>query len=122
MPAPLRRLPGSSPQRKTTVAGTARSRPVAPLAGAGLFALADARLQGRVSAAATPAIFGARAPMQALGSLAIRYATFRQLDAGGAVAALACEAYLARRAGGHRAAPDSSSGPCPAVTGTDGPQ
>ena len=36
-------------------------------------------LQGRVSAAVTLAMFGPQAPMQALGSLAIRYATFRQL-------------------------------------------
>ena len=60
--------------------------------------------------------------MQALGSLAIRYATFRQLYAGGAIAALACAAYLARRAGGHRAVPDSNSRPRPAMTGTDTPQ
>jgi len=58
----------------------------------------SAELQGRVSAAVTLAMFGPQAPMQALGSLAIRYGTFRQLYAGGAIAALACAAYLARRA------------------------
>ena len=78
-------------------------------------------LQGRVSAAVTLAMFGPQAPMQALGSLAIRYATFRQLYALGAIAALACAAYLARRASGHHALPNSSR-PRPAMTGTDGPQ
>jgi hypothetical protein len=60
--------------------------------------------------------------MQALGSLAIRYGTFQQLYAGAAIAALACAAYLARRAGGHRAVPDSTSRPHPAMTGTDSSQ
>lgn len=78
-------------------------------------------LQGRVSAAVTLAMFGPQAPMQALGSLAIRYATFRQLYALGAIAALVCAAYLARRAGGHRALPNSSR-LRPAMTGTDGSQ
>ena len=45
-------------------------------------------LQGRVSAAVTLAFFGPQAPLQALGALAIRYATYRQLYlAGSAVAA-----------------------------------
>jgi MFS family permease len=70
-------------------------------------------LQGRVSAAVTLAMFGPQAPMQALGSLAIRYATFRQLYAGSAIAAVACAGYLARRARGHHAVPDSSSRPHP---------
>jgi MFS family permease len=76
-------------------------------------------LQGRVSAAVTLAMFGPQAPMQALGSLAIRYGTFRQLYAGGAIVAVACAAYLARRAGGHRALADCSSRPRPATTSTD---
>jgi MFS family permease len=54
-------------------------------------------LQGRVSAVVTLAMFGPQAPVQALGSLAIRYGTFRQLFAGGAIMALICAAYLARR-------------------------
>ena len=58
-----------------------------------------AGLQGRVSAAVTLVMFGPQAPMQALGSLAILYSTYRQLYAGGAIVALACAAYLARRAG-----------------------
>jgi MFS family permease len=51
-------------------------------------------LQGRVSAAVTLAMFGPQAPMQALGSLAIRYATYRQLFIAGAAVALACAASL----------------------------
>lgn len=58
-----------------------------------------AGLQGRVSAAVTLVMFGPQAPMQALGSLAILYGTYRQLYVGGAIVALACAAYLARRAG-----------------------
>jgi MFS family permease len=58
-------------------------------------------LQGRVSAAVTLAMFGPQAPMQALGSLAILYGTFRQLYAGGAIVALACAAYLARHQPDH---------------------
>jgi hypothetical protein len=54
-------------------------------------------LQGRVSAVVTLAMFGPQAPVQALGSLAIQYGTFRQLYAGGAIMALICAAYLARR-------------------------
>lgn len=63
-------------------------------------------LQGRVSAAVTLAMFGPQAPMQALGSLAIRYATYRQLFIAGAAVALACAASLlrpGRRAEGRRA-------------------
>ncbi|HEY2281678.1 MAG TPA: MFS transporter [Streptosporangiaceae bacterium] len=52
-------------------------------------------LQGRVSAVVTLALFGPQAPLQALGSLAIRYVTYQQLFAGGAaVALLAAVAYL----------------------------
>jgi MFS family permease len=52
-------------------------------------------LQGRVSAVVSLALFGPQAPMQALGSLAIRYVTYQQLFAGGAaVALLAAAAYL----------------------------
>jgi hypothetical protein len=58
-----------------------------------------AGLQGRVSAAVTLAMFGPQAPLQALGSLAILYGTFRQLYAGGAIVALACAAFLALRIG-----------------------
>jgi MFS family permease len=56
-----------------------------------------AELQGRVSAAVTLAMFGPQAPLQALGSLAILHGTYRQLFLGGAVAALACAAFLALR-------------------------
>ena len=73
-------------------------------------------LQGRVSAAVTLAMFGPLAPMQALGSLAIRYGTFRQLYAASAIAAVACAAYLARHARELHAVPDSSSRPHPTTT------
>jgi Na+/melibiose symporter-like transporter len=46
-------------------------------------------LQGRVSAAVTLVFFGPQAPLQALGALAIRYATDRQLYLAGAAAAVA---------------------------------
>jgi MFS family permease len=46
-------------------------------------------LQGRVSAAVTLAFFGPQAPLLALGALAIRYATYRQLYLAGAVVAVA---------------------------------
>jgi Major Facilitator Superfamily len=46
-------------------------------------------LQGRVSAAVTFAFFGPQAPLQALGALAIRYATYRQLYLAGAAVAVA---------------------------------
>lgn len=65
-------------------------------------------LQGRVSAAVTLAMFGPQAPMQALGSLAIRYGTFRQIFAGAAIVALACSAYLAWRTSRQHPAHDPS--------------
>jgi MFS family permease len=46
-------------------------------------------LQGRVSAAVTLAFFGPQAPLQALGALAIRYATYQQLYLAGAAVAVA---------------------------------
>src|SRR5580698_5440159 len=46
-------------------------------------------LQGRVSAAVTLAFFGPQAPLQALGALAIRNATYRQLYLAGAAVAVA---------------------------------
>jgi MFS family permease len=45
-------------------------------------------LQGRVSAAVMLAFFGPQAPLQALGALAIRYATYRQLYLAGAAVAV----------------------------------
>ena len=51
-------------------------------------------LQGRVSAAVTLGIFGPQAPTQALGSLAIRYVTYRQLYIAGAAIALVAAAWL----------------------------
>jgi len=46
-------------------------------------------LQGRVSAAVTLVFFGPQAPLQALGALAIRYATYQQLYLAGAAVAAA---------------------------------
>jgi Na+/melibiose symporter-like transporter len=46
-------------------------------------------LQGRVSAAVTLAFFGPQAPLQALGALAIRYATYQQLYLAGTAVAVA---------------------------------
>jgi hypothetical protein len=46
-------------------------------------------LQGRVSAAVTLVFFGPQAPLQALGALAIRYATYQQLYLAGAAVAVA---------------------------------
>jgi MFS family permease len=46
-------------------------------------------LQGRVSAAVTLAFFGPQAPLQALGALAIRYASYQQLCLAGAAVAVA---------------------------------
>jgi Na+/melibiose symporter-like transporter len=46
-------------------------------------------LQGRVSAAVILVFFGPQAPLQALGALAIRYATYRQLYLAGAAVAVA---------------------------------
>ena len=78
-------------------------------------------VQGRVSAAATFAMFGPQAPMPhwVAGDPAWDIA---QLYARGAIAALACAAYPARRRGGYRAVPDSRSRPRLALTGTDSPQ
>jgi predicted MFS family arabinose efflux permease len=47
------------------------------------------QLQGRVSAAVTLAFFGAQAPLQALGALAIRYSTYQQLYLAGTAIAVA---------------------------------
>jgi MFS family permease len=47
------------------------------------------QLQGRVSAVAALAFFGPQAPLQALGALAIRYATYQQLYLAGAAVAVA---------------------------------
>jgi hypothetical protein len=47
------------------------------------------QLQGRVSAVVTLAFFGPQAPLQALGALAIRYATYQQLYLAGAAVAVA---------------------------------
>jgi MFS family permease len=46
-------------------------------------------LQGRVSAVVTLAFFGPQAPLQALGALTIRYATYRELYLAGAAVAVA---------------------------------
>jgi MFS family permease len=52
-------------------------------------------LQGRVSAAVTLAFFGPQAPLQALGALAIRYATYQQLYiAGGGVAVVTAVVFI----------------------------
>ena len=47
------------------------------------------QLQGRVSAAVILAFFGPQAPLQALGALAIRHATYQQLYLAGAAVAVA---------------------------------
>jgi Transmembrane secretion effector len=72
-------------------------------------------LQGRVSAVVTLAFFGPQAPLQALGALAIRYATYQQLYlAGTAVAVATAIVYTwtgrRRRAGGRSAAEDGQVG------------
>jgi len=68
-------------------------------------------LQGRVSAVVTLAFFGPQAPLQALGAVAIRYATYQQLYLAGAAVAVATAIVftwagrrrpLARRGPGHR--------------------
>jgi hypothetical protein len=52
-------------------------------------------LQGRVSAAVTLVFFGPQAPLQALGALVIRYATYQQLYlAGTAIAVAAAVAFI----------------------------
>jgi MFS family permease len=48
-----------------------------------------AELQGRVSAAVTLVFFGPQAPLQALGALTIRYASYQQLYLAGAAVAVA---------------------------------
>jgi MFS family permease len=53
-------------------------------------------LQGRVSAAVTLAFFGPQAPLQALGALAIRYATYQQLYLAGAAVAIVTAVIFAR--------------------------
>jgi MFS family permease len=70
-------------------------------------------LQGRVSAAVTLAFFGPQAPLQALGALAIRYATYRQLCLVGAAVAVATAiafTWTGRQRLSHGAGPS-----CPAV-------
>src|SRR5580698_1821663 len=63
------------------------------------------QLQGRVSAVVTLAFFGPQAPLQALGALAIRYATYQQLYlAGAAVAAATAIVFTAT---GRRLPPDA---------------
>jgi MFS family permease len=64
-------------------------------------------LQGRVSALVSLVLFGPQAPMQALGSLAIRYLTYRQVYAAGAALALAATVALA---GSSRREPRISDG------------
>jgi len=58
-------------------------------------------LQGRVSAAVTLAFFGPQAPLQALGALAIRYTTYRQLYLAGAAVAVASAIVFAAAGRGH---------------------
>jgi MFS family permease len=69
-------------------------------------------LQGRVSAAVILAFFGPQAPLQALGALAIRYATYQQLYlAGTAVAAATAIVFTwtSRRQPPHDAEPPRSA-------------
>jgi hypothetical protein len=54
--------------------------------------------QGRVSAAVMLAMFGPQAPLQAVGSLAIHYGSYRQLYVVTAAAAMLCAAFLVRPA------------------------
>jgi Na+/melibiose symporter-like transporter len=66
--------------------------------------LTPLELQGRVSAAVSLVLFGPQAPLQVLGSLAIRYATYQQIYAAGAVAGIAAavaEAVFGRDARKH---------------------
>ncbi len=66
-------------------------------------------LQGRVSAAVTLVFFGPQAPLQAVGALAIRYASYRQLYVAGAATAVATAVaftWTSRRAGRGAAEPD----------------
>ncbi|HEY6500635.1 MAG TPA: MFS transporter [Streptosporangiaceae bacterium] len=55
-------------------------------------------LQGRVSAAVLLTMFGPQAPLQAVGSLAVHYGSYRQLYAVTAAVALLCAAFLVRPA------------------------
>jgi hypothetical protein len=66
--------------------------------------------QGRVSAAVILAMFGPQAPLQALGSLAIRYVSYRQLYIITAAVALLCAALLIRPASTSRAGRTSGAG------------
>jgi MFS family permease len=70
-------------------------------------------LQGRVSAAVALAFFGPQAPLQALGSLAIHYGTYRQLFIAGAVVAVVCAAYLLRAGRLGRPGPPAGDGVIP---------
>ena len=73
--------------------------------------LTPLELQGRVSAVVSLALFGPQAPMQALGSLAIRYATYRQILAGGAaLALLAAAGYLLSSRRAPERAPEGTYG------------
>jgi MFS family permease len=70
-------------------------------------------LQGRVSAAVTLVFFGPQAPLQALGALAIRYATYQQLYLAAAAVAVATTitfTWTSRPRLPHHAKP-----PCPAA-------
>ncbi len=71
-------------------------------------------LQGRVSSAVTLCIFGPQAPLQALGSLAIRDTGYRMLYVGGAAAAVATGSWFAwvhlRRVSRRRAAAGAPGG------------
>lgn len=71
------------------------------------------QLQGRVSAAVTLAFFGPLAPLQALGALAIRYATYQQLYLAGAGVAVTTTIVFIWT--GRRRLPDDAGPPCSAV-------
>jgi hypothetical protein len=69
-------------------------------------------LQGRIAAAVMLAMFGPQAPLQALGSLAIHYGSYRQLYVVTAAVALLCAAFLVRPASTSRSggvSPESES-------------
>jgi hypothetical protein len=70
-------------------------------------------LQGRVSAAVTLALFGPQAPLQALGALAIRYATYQQLYLAGAAVAVASAIVFTGT--GRRRLSDDAGPPCSAA-------
>jgi cyanate permease len=73
--------------------------------------LTPLELQGRVSAVVSLALFGPQAPVQALGSLAIRYATYRQILAGCApLALLAAAGYLLSSRSRAERAPEGTPG------------